>query len=119
MTIDFDTGRLLAYNKGCVAISGIVLLALRDRWTSWRKAAAYSIAGYVAGSWAIHGAKREPWRPGVITGITRPLKPAGFYGDAGGGTTASGGGTTTASGGGMTSDQKWGRAEVTRVTGVT
>ena len=78
MAIDFAAGGAFAYNPGCLAISVITLAALADSW-SWRKAAAYSVAGYVAGSWAIHHSKTAPWKPGLATGLTRPLKPAGFY----------------------------------------
>ena len=78
MAIDFRTGSL-QYNKGCVLLSVITLAALRDSW-SWRKAALYSTAAYVGGSWAIHEARANPWKPGFIAPVTRSMKPpAGFY----------------------------------------
>ena len=57
MTIDFKTGELLAYNKGCVLITAVTLIALRDRWTGWARAGAYAVGAYVAGSYAVHMAK--------------------------------------------------------------
>ena len=77
MAIDFRTGGF-KYNKGCVLLSVITLAALRDSW-SWRKAALYSTAAYVGGSWAIHEARARPWKPGFIAPVTRGMKPAGFY----------------------------------------
>ena len=59
-------------------LSVITLAALRDSW-SWRKAALYSTAAYVGGSWAIHEARANPWKPGFIAPVTRGMKPAGFY----------------------------------------
>ena len=79
MAIDFSTGAF-QYNNGCVALSVITLAALRDTW-SWKKAALYSTAAYVGGSWAIHLAKATPWQPGFIAPVTRGMKPAGFYKD--------------------------------------
>ena len=112
MTIDFTTGQLFAYNKGCVLITAVTLIALRDRWTSWTKAGVYAVGAYVAGSYAVHMAKTDPWRPGAISGLTRPLKPAGFYGDSA--APASGGGEATAA---PTATRTAGRATVTRVVG--
>ena len=114
MTIDFTIGQLFAYNKGCVLITAVTLIALRDRWTSWTKAGVYAVGAYVTGSYAVHMAKADPWRPGAISGLTRPLKPAGFYGDraapaSGGGETTA---ATTASGGGATGSS---RASVVRM----
>ena len=77
MAIDFRTGGF-QYNRGCVLLSVITLAALRDSW-SWRKAALYSTAAYVGGSWAIHEARANPWKPGFIAPVTRSMKPAGFY----------------------------------------
>ena len=77
MAIDFRTGGF-QYNRGCVLLSVITLAALRDSW-SWRKAALYSTAAYVGGSWAIHEARANPWKPGFVAPVTRGMKPAGFY----------------------------------------
>ena len=77
MAIDFRTGSV-QYNKGCVLLSVITLAALRDSF-SWRKAALYSTAAYVGGSWAIHEARATPWKRGFVTPVTRGMKPAGFY----------------------------------------
>ena len=77
MAIDFQTGAF-QYNRGSVLLSAITLAALRDSW-SWRKAALYSTAAYVGGSWAIHEARANPWKPGFIAPVTRGMKPAGFY----------------------------------------
>ena len=90
MTIDFKTGELLTYNKGCVLITAVTLIALRDRWTGWARAGAYAVGAYVAGSYAVHMAKTDPWRPSpLLAPLTRPFKPEGFYsGGAGGGQTS-------------------------------
>ncbi len=108
MNMDFTTGQLFAYNKGCVLITAVTLIALRDRWTSWTKAGVYAVGAYVAGSYAVYMAKSEPWRPGAISGLTRPLKPAGFYGAA----PPSGGGEAAAA-----TAPTAGRVTVTRVVG--
>ena len=86
MAIDFRTGSV-QYNRGCVLLSVITLAALRDSF-SWQKAALYSTAAYVGGSWAIHEARARPWKPGFVAPVTSGMKPAGFYRQQQGGAAA-------------------------------
>ena len=44
---------------------------------------------------AIHHSKTAPWKPGLATGLTRPLKPAGFYGAGAAAHTTGGAGETS------------------------